>query len=103
MVPSKFLKVPPDDGSLKLSALVTLKASKMASNVPCRPKLNGRDRRMSQEKKALSRRMVFRCRMWPSGQMRWDGCAARWPVPVLFAPQVSDAGCAEYALSRLLR
>src|SRR3954447_23549741 len=104
MVPSKLRNVPPDEGSLKLSELVTLNTSKIASKVPCRPKLNGRESRMSHEKYALSRRIEFRRRMWPSGQIRSSEFdATRVPVPWLSAPQLSDAGCAEYALSRLFR
>jgi hypothetical protein len=50
MVPSKLRNVPPDAGSLKLSELVTLNTSKIASKVPRGPSANGRERRMSHEK-----------------------------------------------------
>src|SRR5207247_9515397 len=80
IVPSKFLYVVPDAGSLKLSALVTLKISIRASSCPRGPAGNGREMRMSQEKYALSLRMVFRRRMCRSAQIRSCGLLARIPL-----------------------
>ena len=96
MVPSKLRNVPPEAGSLKLSELVTLNASKIASTVPPATG-NGLETRMSQEKNPLSRRMVFRCSTVPSSQIRsWVGsfrialCPDGW-----LSMQLSEVGCAE--------
>ena len=63
--------------SRKLSALVRLNTSTSGSMMVPLRRVKRREKRISQVKKALSRRSVLRVRIVPSAQMRSDGCAAR--------------------------
>src|SRR5689334_387140 len=94
------------DGSRKLSALVRLKISTIASSWPWGPAANAREMRTSHEKYALSLRRVLRRSTCPSAQLRSAGEFARCPAGGAkglngLGPQLADAGCAEYRLTRL--
>ena len=106
MVPSKLRNVPPDDGILEVVGVGHVEHLEDRLERALAAQVERPGEPDVPREVGVVLRIVFRCRTWPSGQILLRRGPATHACPVALrcsAPQVSDAGCAEYALTRLLR